>query len=428
MSLQLDRLRRADGVVGGAVDAFAGGEHRLRLGHRVERIERSEGGWSLSYRADGRLESESFPYVIIASGRYCEPRIPEIAGLETFSGAGGVTHAFYYRDPNQFRGQRVLVGGCGISAVEVAPEIAIAGAQRVVSCMRRQRYILPRIVAGRPIDSLLFNRYLALVNERLPLKVFGENLKALILRTSGTPQQWGAQKADDDPLVAGVTHAQLYLPLIAEGKIVSKPWIGSIAGQRVTFENNTAEEFDAILLATGFKISLPFLSPEIADIIDASGPALRLYRHTFHPQLPGLAFVGMFHQAGAYFPPLELQGRWITYAWAGLCRVPGEEEMAQEISLHQASEAPLRMNDVCIRFARAAGVEPDPEQWPELKRALLFGPLAPVSFRLSGPDALPDAAERLMAGAAELDGLASPRLTAAEDAQLRTLETDAVPG
>ena len=46
-------------------------------------------------------------------------------------------------------------------------------------------------------------------------------------------------------------------------------------------------------------------------------------------------------------------------------------------------------------LAREAGVEPDPGRWPRLARALLFGPQSPASFRLDGPDALPDAARRV---------------------------------
>ena len=40
-------------------------------------------------------------------------------------------------------------------------------------------------------------------------------------------------------------------------------------------------------------------------------------RYTFHPDLPGLAFVGMWDQSGGYFVPLELQARWIAYTWGG---------------------------------------------------------------------------------------------------------------
>ena len=40
------------------------------------------------------------------------------------------------------------------------------------------------------------------------------------------------------------------------------------------------------------------------------------------------------------------------------------------------------MHSMALLFARRAGVEPDPERWPELRRALLAGPRSAVSFRL----------------------------------------------
>jgi hypothetical protein len=54
------------------------------------------------------------------------------------------------------------------------------------------------------------------------------------------------------------------------------------------------------------------------------------------------------------------------------------------------------MHRAAIHFAREAGVEPDIERWPELARGLFFGPLSPISFRLSGRDALPDAPRRMV--------------------------------
>ena len=72
------------------------------------------------------------------------------------------------------------------------------------------------------------------------------------------------------------------------------------------------------------------------------------------------------------------------------------------------------MNLIALEFARAAGVEPNVEAWPELRRALLFGPLAPSCFRLEGPDALPDAAERLARDAAAFGAIVSPELTERE--------------
>ena len=67
--------------------------------------------------------------------------------------------------------------------------------------------------------------------------------------------------------------------------------------------------------------------------------------------------------------------------------------MAKDLAEYRAARlGPLiqPMHAVALRFARLAGVEPDPTDWPEIARALLFGPLTAASFRLTGPDALPD--------------------------------------
>ncbi|MCB9295530.1 MAG: hypothetical protein H6559_20755 [Lewinellaceae bacterium] len=66
-------------------------------------------------------------------------------------------------------------------------------------------------------------------------------------------------------------------------------------------------------------------------------------------------------------------------------------------------------------------MEPVPEHWPELTRALLFGPQSPASFRLDGPDALPDAAQWVLEDAAAFGLIPDGRITADEQMQLDAL-------
>ncbi len=148
------------------------------------------------------------------------------------------------------------------------------------------------------------------------------------------------------------------------------------------------------MFGTGFDLHLPFLSEDIRAIIDLDAVHLDADRYTFHPDLPGLAFVGMWDQSGGYFVPLELQARWIAYTWGGAIPATSEADQRSSIDAYRSRRGmpqKTRMNLVALTFARAAGVEPRLENWPHLRRALLFGPLAPSCFRLEGPDALPDA-------------------------------------
>jgi dimethylaniline monooxygenase (N-oxide forming) len=96
-----------------------------------------------------------------------------------------------------------------------------------------------------------------------------------------------------------------------------------------------------------------------------------------------------------------------VHPWSGAIAMPSIDEMRHGIAEFRASGANMRttkMNLVALSFARAAGVEPDLDRWPELRRALWFGPLSPVSFRLQGRDALPDAATRFEAEARAFGG------------------------
>jgi hypothetical protein len=138
--------------------------------------------------------------------------------------------------------------------------------------------------------------------------------------------------------------------------------------------------------------------------------------------------MGMWDQSGGYFVPLELQARWIAYTWGGT--IPPLCETDQRLSINayrsrRGTSQKTRMNLVALTFARAAGVEPHLDNWPRLRRALLFGPLAPSCFRLEGPDALPDAPVRFRRDAAAFGAVTSNELTERESRYWSLVETAA---
>src|SRR5262249_9790690 len=161
-------------------------------------------------------------------------------------GPGGVSHTFGYKQPDRYRGQRVLVAGCAISALEIASDLAMLGAARVVTTNRRQRYIAVKLVGGVPLDHLAFTRFCVLAAEPFPPEMNAAAFKAFITKVSGTPDQFGAPKPAESLLEAGISLSQYYLPLVAEGRIVVRPWIERIDGQRVRFADGSEETVDAI--------------------------------------------------------------------------------------------------------------------------------------------------------------------------------------
>ncbi|KAA0092671.1 dimethylaniline monooxygenase [Mycolicibacterium sp. P1-18] len=398
---------------------------RIRFDTPVHYLGRDGDGWLLRH---GDEESR-FDRVVVASGRFHAPAIPPVPGLDTFTGAAGTSSTYYYRGSEALRDKRILVAGCAVSALEVATELAQQGAATVVVTQRRQRYVLPKFAAGVPSDHRIFTRYGVLAAEALPAGEIDRQLREIVVEAGGSPEQYGAPAPDPSLFAAGVTLSQQYLPLVAEGRITVRPWLTSVSGNTVTFADGHAEEFDGILFGTGFDLSLPFLSEEIGALVGLDSVHLDADRHTFHPDLPGLAFLGMWDQSGGYFVPLELQARWIAYAWGGTIAAPTDADQRRAIQVYRSRRGlpqKSRMNVAAVGFARAAGVEPGLDDWPDLRRALLFGPLAPSSFRLQGPDALPEAATRFAGDAAAFGAVTSNDGTERERAYWSLVEAATV--
>lgn len=402
---------------------------RVRCRTWVERLEQADGGgWLLRLRRDGEVRTERFARVVVASGRYVAPDIPVVPGLNGFNGILGAAHTSQYAGGQAYRDKDVLVAGCSISALEIASDIALSGAGTVTACYRRQRYVLPKLLAGVPTDHVMFTRAAALAGEVLLPDTLAAGLKATVLRVAGSPDQFGAMTADENIFAAGLTQSQSFLPLVAEGRIAVRPWIEAIDGRSVSFSDGSKGEFDTILFGTGYRLSLPFLAPEVAATLKLDHTGIDLSDHTFHPELDGLAFVGLYDQAGPLFPVLELQGRWIAYTWAGVIPAPNREALVAGLARTRAqrgSPHSIPMHVLALLFARAAGVEPDLGRWHDLERALLFGPLSPASFRLEGPDRLEDAPELTAAAAAAFGAIRSPEMND-EERGLRDLVTRAV--
>ena len=168
-----------------------------------------------------------------------------------------------------------------------------------------------------------------------------------------------------------------------DGSIVCRPGITSIEGRTVTFTDGSTQAVKVIICATGYDVEIPYLSESVWTVL---GSDLALYRRTLHPDIPGFGVVGQFLALGPYFPLLELQARWIAAVWSGEVPPPGEA-MRRVIAGRGRCSRPQR---ACPHAGRGARGRPRPADGPT-SRALVFGPLLPPRYRLSGPGASPRA-------------------------------------
>jgi cation diffusion facilitator CzcD-associated flavoprotein CzcO len=357
----LESYARAFGVV-----------ERIRFGTRVGE---ARPGWS--------VDGERFDAVVVASGRFCRPRLPPEVGAF----AGEVLHAFDYPGAEPFRDRRTLVYGNGISGLEIASDLAPQAP--VVSAFRKPRYVIQKVVDGVSSDWQWYTLFGALERRGLPPGEWSARQRERIERVAGNPADFGAPAPHADVRVAGLSLCQDYLAQVRDGSIACRPGIASIHGRRVVFTDGSAETVDAIVCATGYDLELAYLSDDVRALL-GSEPAL--YQRTFHPDLPGLGVIGQFLAQGPYLPLLELQARWIVAVWSGEAALPDAPRMREVMA---QPRPPLDAhNALALTLSEELGVAPEPDDWDQLGEPLLFGPMLPPRYRLAGPGARPDARER----------------------------------
>jgi len=115
---------------------------------------------------------------------------------------------------------------------------------------------------------------------------------------------------------------------IAARAFGTRPRVSALAGPEVVFADGSRMPADALVFATGYRISFPFLDPELCHVRDWEFP---LYRRTLSPLAPGLAFVGMLEPGPGLFEIVECQAQWLAALITGQLPVPDKRAMWRAI-------------------------------------------------------------------------------------------------
>jgi Flavin-binding monooxygenase-like len=256
---------------------------RMYFGVEVAAVTRGgDGTWTV-LRSDGG--SARYRGVLCCSGAQWTPHLPPLPGR--FSGQ--VMHSREYRDLDQVRGRRVLVVGGGNSACDIVVDAGRVAARAVIS-MRRGYWIIPKHIFGVPAD--VFAEGGPALPAWVQQRVFGAVLRLL----SGAPEKLGLQRPDHRLFE---THPLLNssLPLsLQHGDVTARPGIAAVAGRTVRFTDGTSDDFDMIILATGYRHSAPYAREYLGP-----GPHPDLYLTNFSREYPGLFGVSFTEtNSGAY--------------------------------------------------------------------------------------------------------------------------------
>jgi len=238
--------------------------------------------WSLR-TSNGAIDA---PVAVVATGIASAPYRPTWPGMEIYR--GNVAHSSDYRNPAPYVGKRVLVVGFGNSGGEIALDLAEAGVD-VALAVRGPVQILPRDLLGLPIVTW------AIIYRHLPARLV-DLINAPVLRLAlGSMEKLGLRRAAKGPLQMISEDGRVplidvgTLDKIRDGSIKIRPGIDRLTAYGVIFDDGRNENFDAMILATGFRPDLRRLVADVENVFDQKGMPLAVGRAT---AAPGLYFCG----------------------------------------------------------------------------------------------------------------------------------------
>ncbi|HWU06054.1 MAG TPA: NAD(P)-binding domain-containing protein [Streptomyces sp.] len=283
------------------------------------------GGWEVACRRRGEGTSGTvrrYSEVVVANGHHWDPRLPDppVPGAERFGGTAVHSHA--YRTPLPYTGRRVLVVGMGNSACEIAAEISRTASRTFLST-RDGAHVFPKMLLGRPADHLVSNPV-----SDLPVLIKRPALRLLLRLTRGSLSRYGLPEPSRPLLTTHPSTSDELLVQLARGAIGVKPGVSSFGSDSADFTDGTRERIDDVVYTTGYRISFPFLEP---DVFSSPDGRTELYLRTVPPELPGLFFMGLAQPSGAAFPLLEAQAEWIAELIEGTAALPPPSRMKRSV-------------------------------------------------------------------------------------------------
>ena len=226
-------------------------------------------------------------FVVIASGPMHVPVLPQIKGLDTFTGAH--FHSARWNHAYDLRGKRVAVIGSGASAIQFVPHI-VPLVERLTLFQRTAPWVLPKfdppiskrwqgIFQQHPWTQRLLRTVLywqfELLNASLNYPALLKRLQAQGIKNIARGVRDAALRARLLPDYAigckRILLSNTWYRALATPQVQVVGGVAEIQGQRVIASDGSSCEVDALIFATGFEVANP---PIASCIVGQSGATL----------------------------------------------------------------------------------------------------------------------------------------------------------
>ena len=326
---------------------------RIRFNSEVVRLAEVDvdgrQGFSMTLRStaddgkdENREETHEFAYVLICSGAFSTPMMPDLPGRETYRGL--VRHSSEWTHPALADVRRVVVIGAGKSALDCAAWAAREGKTSTL-VFRKPHWMVPRYLPGGARSDLRFISRFIEMFVNYPVRSWDEKLlhgpgkplvwlwwsflSAVVPRVLGMPRHM----VPEHRLPVGfesVGQVDDFFDLLNAGSISAiRAGVKGFYDLGVELDDGTQIEADLVIMGTGWRRDLSFLSEELSAKVQRHG-RFHLYRRILPPDQQRLAFIGFFPTLTC---PLssEVGAHWAAQLFTGNLGLPSTSEMEQAI-------------------------------------------------------------------------------------------------
>ncbi|WNO10755.1 flavin-containing monooxygenase [Teredinibacter sp. KSP-S5-2] len=302
--------------------------------------------WKVFYKdQSGDLQSEYFDSIAICSGKFRNPNVPNIQGLESFKGR--IHHSFNYKTPEQFEGKKVVCIGIGESGSDIVHQISkVADAAHLV--VNRPKSIISRIIFGDTGDSRTTRaaHYSFLVNQ----SIFEASLKKRVMARGIRHYQnknqgqlsaiwmWkylvkfglhGEFTNKNDVFFQDIDFERLKLHMFG---------IDHVVEDGVVLNDGSKIECTDIMLSTGYKTQFDVIDHPAAN--EVADNVRNNYCHMIHPDLrESLVWIGFVRPDVGGVPTIaELQARYYASLLSKRRELPADDVLREKVKTMKAKE------------------------------------------------------------------------------------------
>ncbi|NOH13665.1 MAG: NAD(P)/FAD-dependent oxidoreductase [Chloroflexi bacterium] len=255
-----------------------------KFGQQVKNVQHLDGIWQVktpgaTYQARN---------LVVATGYPRQPHLPAWPGQDSFQ--GDILHSAAYKNGTPYKNKNVLVVGFGNSGGEIAVDLWEHGARPGLA-VRSPVNVIPRELLGIPILTI------GIAQRKLPPRL-ADMINGPILRVvMGDLSRYGLPKLPHGPITQIEEDARIPLidvgtiQRIKDGHIRVHPGIEEFNGNAIVFTDGTQADFDAVILATGYRPRVSDFLEGLPDAYDDEGTPLSSGRETV---IPGLYFCGFY--------------------------------------------------------------------------------------------------------------------------------------